>query len=282
MCARRYRLSGHRATRARSQQAALVETLVHRELAGFGFWRVLGEEDANLLLVVIALRGQDREVLVVLAVPALQEGLVRQVIAVLGRQRVLAVKQHLADGAPDREQVVGLLLLHARARGRRSGGLAVNHSSARVCARAREGGLARVPRQTPARARVRTLRWMPSNSKASSSTSILVLFSSRFFFRRTRTSCYRPVFYCPFGVVTPLNNPGGPEGDTVTVAEKLLNTEYPLLLQDLLQSSEQLCNRSCSNKHTQPLKSEPQHTVGKHKHKHGSNGVSTRILNGAI
>mgnify|MGYP000229122438 CR=1 FL=1 len=28
------------------------------------------------------------------------------------------------------------------------------------------------------------------------------------------------------GVVTPLNNPGGPEGDTVTVAEKLLNTEY--------------------------------------------------------
>ena len=27
-------------------------------------------------------------------------------------------------------------------------------------------------------------------------------------------------------VVTPLNNPGGPEGDTVTVAEKLLNTEY--------------------------------------------------------
>ena len=29
-------------------------------------------------------------------------------------------------------------------------------------------------------------------------------------------------------VVTPLNNPGGPEGDTVTVAEKLLNTEYCL------------------------------------------------------
>jgi hypothetical protein len=28
------------------------------------------------------------------------------------------------------------------------------------------------------------------------------------------------------GVVTPLNNPGGPEGDTVTVVEKLLNTEY--------------------------------------------------------
>jgi hypothetical protein len=28
------------------------------------------------------------------------------------------------------------------------------------------------------------------------------------------------------GVVTPLNNPGGPEGDTVAVAEKLLNTEY--------------------------------------------------------
>jgi hypothetical protein len=28
------------------------------------------------------------------------------------------------------------------------------------------------------------------------------------------------------GVVTPLNNPGGPEGDTVTVAGKLLNTEY--------------------------------------------------------
>ena len=27
-------------------------------------------------------------------------------------------------------------------------------------------------------------------------------------------------------VVTPLNNPGGPEGDTVTVAEKLLNTEW--------------------------------------------------------
>ena len=27
-------------------------------------------------------------------------------------------------------------------------------------------------------------------------------------------------------VVTPLNNPGGPEGDTVTVAEQLLNTEY--------------------------------------------------------
>ena len=27
-------------------------------------------------------------------------------------------------------------------------------------------------------------------------------------------------------VVTPLNNPGGPEGDTVSVAEKLLNTEY--------------------------------------------------------
>ena len=28
-------------------------------------------------------------------------------------------------------------------------------------------------------------------------------------------------------VVTPLNNPGGPEGDTVTVDEQLLNTEYP-------------------------------------------------------
>ena len=28
-------------------------------------------------------------------------------------------------------------------------------------------------------------------------------------------------------VVTPLNNPGGPEGDTVTMAEQLLNTEYP-------------------------------------------------------
>jgi hypothetical protein len=27
-------------------------------------------------------------------------------------------------------------------------------------------------------------------------------------------------------VVTPLNNPGGPEGDTVTVDEQLLNTEY--------------------------------------------------------
>ena len=27
-------------------------------------------------------------------------------------------------------------------------------------------------------------------------------------------------------VVTPLNNPGGPEGDTVTMAEQLLNTEY--------------------------------------------------------
>ena len=26
--------------------------------------------------------------------------------------------------------------------------------------------------------------------------------------------------------VTPLNNPGGPEGDTVTVDEQLLNTEY--------------------------------------------------------
>ena len=35
-------------------------------------------------------------------------------------------------------------------------------------------------------------------------------------------------------VVTPLNNPGGPEGDTVTMAEQLLNTEY----------------WSCSNKHT--------------------------------
>ena len=37
-------------------------------------------------------------------------------------------------------------------------------------------------------------------------------------------------------VVIPLNNPGGPEGDTVTVDEKLLNTEYcrvqiPILLQ---------------------------------------------------
>jgi hypothetical protein len=30
-------------------------------------------------------------------------------------------------------------------------------------------------------------------------------------------------------VVTPLNNPGGPEGDTVTVAEQLLNTEYSVL-----------------------------------------------------
>ena len=28
-------------------------------------------------------------------------------------------------------------------------------------------------------------------------------------------------------VVIPLNNPGGPEGDTVTVDEQLLNTEYP-------------------------------------------------------
>ena len=27
-------------------------------------------------------------------------------------------------------------------------------------------------------------------------------------------------------VVTPLNNPVGPEGDTVTVDEQLLNTEY--------------------------------------------------------
>jgi hypothetical protein len=27
-------------------------------------------------------------------------------------------------------------------------------------------------------------------------------------------------------VVTPLNNPGGPEGDTVTVDDQLLNTEY--------------------------------------------------------
>jgi hypothetical protein len=27
-------------------------------------------------------------------------------------------------------------------------------------------------------------------------------------------------------VVTPLNNPGGPEGDTVTVDTQLLNTEY--------------------------------------------------------
>jgi len=27
-------------------------------------------------------------------------------------------------------------------------------------------------------------------------------------------------------VVTPLNNPGGPEGDTVTVVTQLLNTEY--------------------------------------------------------
>ena len=27
-------------------------------------------------------------------------------------------------------------------------------------------------------------------------------------------------------VVTPLNNPGGPESDTVTVDEQLLNTEY--------------------------------------------------------
>ena len=27
-------------------------------------------------------------------------------------------------------------------------------------------------------------------------------------------------------VVTPFNNPGGPEGDTVTVDEQLLNTEY--------------------------------------------------------
>jgi hypothetical protein len=27
-------------------------------------------------------------------------------------------------------------------------------------------------------------------------------------------------------VVIPLNNPGGPEGDTVTVDEQLLNTEY--------------------------------------------------------
>ena len=27
-------------------------------------------------------------------------------------------------------------------------------------------------------------------------------------------------------IVTPLNNPGGPEGDTVTVDEQLLNTEY--------------------------------------------------------
>ena len=30
-------------------------------------------------------------------------------------------------------------------------------------------------------------------------------------------------------VVTPLNNPGGPEGDTVTMAEQLLNTEYFML-----------------------------------------------------
>jgi hypothetical protein len=30
-------------------------------------------------------------------------------------------------------------------------------------------------------------------------------------------------------VVTPLNNPGGPEGDTVTVDEQLLNTELLLM-----------------------------------------------------
>ena len=30
-------------------------------------------------------------------------------------------------------------------------------------------------------------------------------------------------------VVTPLNNPGGPEGDTVTVDEQLLNTQYSIL-----------------------------------------------------
>ena len=110
---------------------------MHRELAGFGFRRVLGEEDANLLLVIIALRGQDREVLVELAVPALQEGLVRQVIAVLGRQRVLAVQQHLADGAPDREQVVRLLSLHARGPGhaitcRRAGAAAGGGATQRI------------------------------------------------------------------------------------------------------------------------------------------------------
>ncbi len=34
------------------------------------------------------------------------------------------------------------------------------------------------------------------------------------------------LFFSETVCVTPLNNPGGPEGDTVTVAEKLLNTEY--------------------------------------------------------
>ena len=38
------------------------------------------------------------------------------------------------------------------------------------------------------------------------------------------------------GVVTPLNNPGGPEGDTVTVAEKLLNTEYWAILRPSINS----------------------------------------------
>ena len=39
-------------------------------------------------------------------------------------------------------------------------------------------------------------------------------------------STCRPLSSSRLAVVTPLNNPGGPEGDTVTVAEKLLNTEY--------------------------------------------------------
>ena len=47
----------------------------------------------------------------------------------------------------------------------------------------------------------------------------IVLTETKFSYR------YIPVWarYSPH---TPLNNPGGPEGDTVTVAEKLLNTEY--------------------------------------------------------
>jgi hypothetical protein len=40
------------------------------------------------------------------------------------------------------------------------------------------------------------------------------------------------------GVVTPLNNPGGPEGDTVTVAEKLLNTDRAQILSESMAAGQ--------------------------------------------
>ena len=70
------------------------------------------------------------------------------------------------------------------------------------------------------------------------------------------------------GVVTPLNNPGGPEGDTVTVAEKLLNTEYWDTTAEAAPANKKPCDRPTTpsalitpNPMLQELSTTPQDTA---------------------